>query len=176
MNKKEDFHITWSTKDTKSLTEDFINHIYDKYYISYKKDSEYYEKINNRIFAIITLIGFLVTILFGIKEIFKNQINIYLNVTFTIVTFILPSISSLLLIYLTQKGYKQKEKSREEARIECKYLVNEARIRFSKNKDNPDELEKLYKWLNEQTRQLQLSQAKNYFAFHNKMDKVDIEK
>lgn len=163
----------WSSKDVKSLTEDFINHIYDKYYLSYKKDSEYYEKINNWLFLLITVIGFLVTILLGLKEILKNQIdNTVLDTLLTITAFILPSISSVILLYLNQKGFNKKERIREEARIECKYLVNEAKIRFSKIKDNPDELECLYKWLNEQTRQLQLSQAKSYFSVHNIIGKT----
>lgn len=165
-------NTTWSSKDTKTLTEDFINHIYDKYYKSYNVDSDRYEKINNWLFLSITLIGFLVTILLGLKEIFKTQItNSIWDTIFTIIAFILPSISSLLLLYWTQKGYKQKQEIREDARIECKYIVNEARIKFSKIKEDPEELENLYKWLNEQIKQLQLSQAKNYFSIHNIMDK-----
>lgn len=161
-------NIPWSSKDTKTITEDFINHIYDKYYKSYSTDSTRYEKLNNRLYTSITLIGFLVTILLGLKEILKDETpNVFVDKTFTIIAFILPSVSSLLLMYWTQKGYKRKEEIREDARIECKYLVNEARIRFSKIKDNPEELEKLYQWLNEQIRQLQLSQAKNYFSVHN---------
>ncbi|MBI3220757.1 MAG: hypothetical protein HYZ44_14680 [Bacteroidetes bacterium] len=163
----------WATKDTKTLTEEFIDHIYDKYYNSYTEDSYRYEKLNNRLFTSITLIGFLVTILLGIKEILISKTDFpFLERLFTIVAFILPSVSSLLLLYWTQKGYKRKEELREDARIECKYIVNEARIRFSKIKDNPDELEILYKWLNEQIRQLQLSQAKNYFSVHNIIDKT----
>lgn len=164
---------SWATKDTKTLTEEFINHIYDKYYKSYNEDSDRYEKLNNRLFTSITLIGFLVTILLGMKEILISKTeNLFLDRLFTIIAFILPSVSSLLLLYWTQKGYKRKEELREDARIECKYIVNEARIRFSKIKDNPDELENLYKWLNEQIRQLQLSQAKNYFSVHNIIDKT----
>jgi hypothetical protein len=70
-------------------------------------------------------------------------------------------------LYWTQKGYKKKEEIREIARIESKYLVNIAKIRFSKIKDNQDELENLYNWLNEQVKQLQLSQANIYFSVHN---------
>ena len=163
--------ISWSTKDTKTLTEDFINHIYDKYYKSYNDDSDRYEKLNNRLFISITLIGFLVTIILGLKEILISETEFpFLDKLFTIIAFILPSVSSLLLLHWTQKGYKRKEEIREDARIECKYIVNEARIRFSNIKDNPDELEKLYKWLNEQIRLLQLSQANNYFSVHNIMD------
>lgn len=172
--KKGEFKIAWSSKDTKSLTEDFINHIYDNYYLSYRKESEYYEKIYNRLFTIISLIGFFVTIILGLKEILKSHIeNSYLDTTFTVIAFILPSVSSVLLLYLTQKGYKQKEEIREIARIECKHLVNEAIIRFSTIKDNPNDLKNLYMWLNEQVKQLQLCQAKNYFSVHNKTDKTN---
>lgn len=162
---ENDKNISWSSKDIKTLTEDFINHIYDKYYKSYIYDSNRYEKLNNLLFGSIILIGFLVTILLGLEEIL--QIN---TKVFTIIAFILPSLSSLLLLYWTQKGFKRKEELREDARIECKFIINEARIRFSKIKDDPDELENLYKWLNEQIRLLQLSQSKGYFSVHNIMD------
>lgn len=163
--------IPWSSKDTKALTEDFINHIYEKYYKSYKYDSDRYEKINNLLFTSVILIGFLVTILLGLKEILRSQLpNSTLDKTFTIIAFVLPSASSVILLFWTQKGYKRKEEIREEARIECKYIVNEARFRFSKIKDNPEELENLFRWLNKQIRQLQLSQTKNYFSVHNFTD------
>lgn len=168
---------TWSKKDTKTLTEEFINHIYDKYYKSYNRESDRYEKINNRLFTSITIIGFLVTILLGLKEILLTENNYpFLDQLLTVLAFILPSISSLLLLYWTQKGYRRKEELRESARIECKYIVDEARIRFSRIKDNPDELEKLYKSLNEQIKQLQLDQAANYFAVHNNMHKTEVAK
>lgn len=165
---KNEERNSWSNKDTKTLTEEFINHIYEAYYKSYKDESERYERINNRIFMSITIIGFLVTILIGLKEILfdKTETN-HLNIFLKIITFILPSVSSLLLLYWTQKGYKKKEEIREIARIESKYLVNIAKIRFSKIKDNQDELENLYNWLNEQVKQLQLSQANIYFSVHN---------
>lgn len=169
----EEKKIKWSLKDTKSLTEDYIDHIYDKYYLNYKQESEYFEKINDRLFLIITGIGFFVTILIGLKEIIKTQIGTTrFDFIFTLLAFILPSISSVLILYLTQKGYKRKEEIREEARIECKFLINEAKIRFSKVKDNSDELEELYNWLNEKTRQLQLNQAKNYFSVNNFIKKT----
>lgn len=168
---------TWSSKDTKTLTENFIDHIYDKYYKSYNEESERFEKLNNRLYISITLIGFLVTILLGLKEILKNKTNNhFLDTTITIITFILPSISSLLLLYWTQKGYKRKEEIREEARIECKYLVNEARIRFSQIKDDPKKLEELYIWLNERIKQLQLNQVNSYFSVHNIIDKFNDKK
>lgn len=156
----------WSTKDAKSLTEDFIDHIYYKYYESYKNESDYYEKLNNRLFAIVTSIGFLVTIIIGLKEILlANKIDIE-GVFFTIIAFILPSISSIILLYMNQKGYKRKEELREDARIQCKFLVNEAKIRFSTAKDSR-EFESIYKWLNEEIKQLQINQANEYFVVHN---------
>ncbi|TRX37817.1 hypothetical protein FNW52_02660 [Flavobacterium sp. ZT3R18] len=156
--------IEWSEKDAKSLTENFINHIDEKYYESYKSDSEYYEKINNRLFAIITIIGFLVTITIGLKGILKIEDKDAL--IFTIISFILPSVSSVILLYMNNKGFKRKEELREDARIQCKYLVNEAKIRFSTAKENV-EFENIYKWLNEEVKKLQLSQANDYFVVHN---------
>lgn len=170
MKKKEMF--PWSTMDTKQQTIKYIDYVEDYYFDSYDSESFYYEKINNLFFISVTIIGFLVTIIIGLKEILNDFINNSMfDTTVTIITFILPSVSSLLLIYWNQKGYKRKEEIREEARIECKYIVNEARIRFSKINDNPDEYEELYRWLNEQTRLLQLSQAKNYFSVHNVINK-----
>jgi hypothetical protein len=60
---------SWLEKEQKALTEEFINHIYKKYYESYNADSNRYEKLNNRLFTSITLIGFSATILIGLKEI-----------------------------------------------------------------------------------------------------------
>jgi uncharacterized membrane protein len=156
----------WSTKDAKSLTEDFIDHVYYNYYESYKSESEYYEKLNNRLFAIVTSIGFLVTIIIGLKEILLNRFDKVGDTFFTITAFVLPSISSIILLYMNQKGYKRKEELREDARIQCKFLVNEAKIRFSAAKDNV-EFENIYKWLNEETKQLQLNQTNGYFVVHN---------
>jgi hypothetical protein len=155
----------WAEKEPKSLTEDFINHVYDKYYESYKKDSEYYERINDRLFTIITIIGFLVTIIIGLKEILQLKDN----KIFTIVAFILPSISSIILLYITQKGFKRKEELREGARIQCKYLVNEAKIKFAASRESAD-FENIYRWLNEQIQHLQISQAQDYFLVHNNLN------
>ncbi|MBK9151070.1 MAG: hypothetical protein IPM26_08730 [Saprospiraceae bacterium] len=108
---KNEERNSWSNKDTKTLTEEFINHIYEAYYKSYKDESERYERINNRIFMSITIIGFLVTIPIGLKEILfdKTETN-HLNIFLKIITFILPSVSSLLLLYWTQKGYKKRKR------------------------------------------------------------------
>lgn len=174
MNTKEKFE--WASKDPKSLTEEFIDHIYEDYYKSYLYESERYERLNNRFFLSITALGFLVTLLIGLKGIFQKELeHTSLDKVFTVLAFILPSVSSLLLLYWTQKGYKRKEEIREEARIECKFMVNEARIRFSKSKDDPEAYESLYKWINDQVRQLQLSQAKGYFLVHNNRDKPTSE-
>ncbi len=172
----EEFNSTWKDKDIKSLTADFINHTYYNYYKNYKQDSERYEKINNRLFATVTIIGFSITILLGLKEILKPEIEEATITVINVLAFILPSISSVILLLMTQKGYKRKEEIREEARIECKYLVNEARMRFSTVKDNPEELKKLYQWINEQTKRLQLDQAKTFFLVHNIRDTTTINK
>jgi uncharacterized membrane protein len=162
----ENSKLDWSKKDIKSLTESFINHIYNKYYESYKSESESYEKINNRLYLIVTLIGFLVTIIIGLKEILNKQIN---GTLFTVIAFILPSISSVILLYITQKGFKRKEELREEARIQCKYLVNEAKVRFSISTES-SEFESIYRWLNEEIKKLQIEQSNNYFTVHNKTE------
>lgn len=154
---------SWASRDARMLTEDFINHIYKRYYKSYSRESGYYEKINNRLFTLVTIIGFLVTVLLGLKEILKPENE----EPFTIAAFILPSISSVLLLYMAQKGFKQKEQLREDARIRSKYLVNEAKLRFSVAKSDPD-FESIYRWLNEEVRALQVSQAGQYFNVHNK--------
>ena len=167
MKEKKD----WSLNDAETMTKNFIDHIYEHYYRSYLLDSTRYERINNWLFTSVAIIGFLVTILLGIKEILKGQIGQTGDTTLTIIAFILPSLSSVLLLYWTQKGYKKKEEIREEARIECKYYVNEARIRFTRAKENPEELEKLYHWLNEKVRRLQQNQAKSYFSVHNLMER-----
>jgi len=64
-------------------------------------------------------------------------------------------------------GYKKKEEIREQARIECKFLVNEAKIRFVEVKDDPKAMTELYVWLNQEVKKLQLSQADTYFSVHN---------
>ncbi|MGG8495818.1 hypothetical protein ACQY1Q_05340 [Tenacibaculum sp. TC6] len=169
--KENETKSAWSSKDQKSLTEDYINHVYHKYYLSYRKESEYYEKINNHLFITITIIGFVVTIILGLKGFIPEDYST-LNLAISITAFILPSVSSVLILYINQKGFKQKEELREMARIECKHLVNKAKIIFSRVKDNPDELEKLYLWLSEQVKQLQMSQARGYFSVHNITDQT----
>ncbi|WP_175621869.1 hypothetical protein [Chryseobacterium schmidteae] len=154
----------WSSENPKSSTESFINHINDKYYTSYSDESDKYEKINNRFFIWITVTGFLTTILIGIKEMVPMCYSFVMVIK--ILTFILPLVSSFLLIYLNQKGYKKKEELREQARIECKYLINEAKLRFSHAKNDTD-YEAIYRWLNQEIRQLQLNQANGYLTAHN---------
>ncbi|MFC0426163.1 hypothetical protein [Chryseobacterium scophthalmum] len=154
----------WSTENPKSSTESFINHINDKYYLSYSDESDKYEKINNLFFIWITITGFLTTILIGIKEMLPMCYSFVIVIK--ILTFILPLVSSFLLIYLNQKGYKKKEELREQARIECKYLINEAKLRFSHAKNDTD-YEAIYRWLNQEIRQLQLNQANGYLTVHN---------
>lgn len=160
----------WSNKDTKSLTEDFINHIYSKYYKSYNEGSNLYQKINNSLYIIITIIGFSVTLLIGLKEIIPEKID---ETLINVVIFILPSISSVLLVIINQKGFRQLETLREDARIKCKYLVNEAKIKFSTAQSDSD-YELIYKWLNEEVRILQLNQANEYYSAQNKL--VDSER
>lgn len=120
----------------------------------------------------ITVIGFLVTILLGLKELLiEIGQSEYMERIFTIVTFILPSLSSFLLVYWSQKGYKKKEETREEARIQCKFIVNEAKIRFAAINNNPQEYERLYNWLNEQIHDIQIGQVKNYYSVHNQLQR-----
>lgn len=159
--KEEKFSDIWQTKAPKQLTEDFINHIYTHYHNEYDKESVRYEKKNNRIFLWVAVIGLLTTLFIGLQGFFPS-IEIWLKVT----TFILPLISSFLLIYATQKGYKRKEELRENARIQSKFLVDSARIKFAMAKTDADYLD-IYQWLNEEVRKLQLNQATEYFTVHN---------
>lgn len=159
--KEEKFSDIWQTKAPKQLTEDFINHIYTHYHNEYDKESVRYEKKNNRIFLWVAVIGLLTTLFIGLQGFFPS-IEIWLKVT----TFILPLISSFLLIYATQKGYKRKEELRENARIQSKFLVDSARIKFTMAKTDADYLD-IYQWLNEEVRKLQLNQATEYFTVHN---------
>jgi multidrug efflux pump subunit AcrB len=149
------------------MTLKFINHVYDNYYKSYLKDSEKYEKINNRLVMAITILGFLVSIIIGLNKILEKNFPDSKD-TFTIISFVLPSLSSILLMYLTQKGFKRKEELRENARIESKYLINEAKIRFAMAKDD-EEYRQIYVWLNEKINKLQQNQAKEYFVVHNNL-------
>lgn len=161
------FADTWQDKDSKEMTQAFINHLYNMYYNRYKKDAEYYERINNFLFGLITTIGFLITIIVGIQEVLKDELAGVPTKMLTIATFILPSLSSMILMYMSQKGFKKKEEIREEARIESKFLLNEAKIRFAKYKDNCDEMENLYNWLNQHMRELQIKHSKSFFTVHN---------
>lgn len=155
----------WANQDPKTMTLKFINHVYDNYYKSYLKDSEKYEKINNRLVMAITILGFLVSVIIGLNKILVEKYS-NLKDTFTIISFVLPSISSILLMYLSQKGFKRKEELRESARIGSKYFINEAKIRFSIAKDD-DEYRQIYIWLNAKINEIQLKQANGYFAVHN---------
>lgn len=158
---KETFRNIWSSKEPKQLTEDFINHIYTNYHNEYDKESVRYEKKNNCIFLSVAVIGLLITLCVGLQGFFPC-IESWLKVA----TFILPLISSFLLIYSTQKGYKRKEELRENARIQSKFLVDNARIKFAMAKTDADYL-KIYEWLSEEVRKLQLNQATEYFTVHN---------
>lgn len=109
----------------------------------------------------IAIIGLLIALSVGLQE-FVPCFGKWLK----IVTFILPLIFSFLLIYATQKGYKRKEELRENARIQSKFLVDNARIKFAMAKNDSDYLN-LYQWLSEEIRKLQLNQATEYFTVHN---------
>ena len=156
------FSDSWQTKDPKQLTEDYINHIYKYYQKEYDKESGKYEKWNNLIFVSIAVIGLLITALVGLQEFFPC-----LKKGFKIATFILPLVSSFLLLYSNQKGYKRKEELRENARIYSKYLVDNARIKYTLAKTDSDFLE-IYQWLSEEVQRLQLNQATEYFTVHNR--------
>ncbi|WP_343658871.1 hypothetical protein [Chryseobacterium sp.] len=155
----------WSSENPQSATKSFIDYIDKEYYNSYLDESEKYEKVNNHFFIWITATGFLTTILLGVKEMVSIAFD--LAIVFKVLTFILPLVSSFLLIYSSQKGYKKKEELREQARIECKYLINEAKLKFSHAKSDTD-YETIYRWLNQEIRQIQLNQADGYLTAHNK--------
>lgn len=160
----------WVAQDIKSLTSDFINYVDDFYYKQYKSESEYFEKINNRLFLTITILGFLVILLIGIKGILAGYISNATEIIFTVLSFIIPSISSIILLYLNQKGFKEKEIIREEGRIQSKFLINEAKARFAVANNDKD-FENIYQWLNNKIKTLQENQSKVYFTSHNKFEK-----
>lgn len=161
MKKKKNFQESWSSNNPKELTEYYINHIYTFYQKEYNKESLKFERKNNFIFLSVALISLLITLLVGLQDYFPK-----IQLELKIVTFILPLISSFLLLYTNQKGYKRKEELREYARIYSKYLVDSARIEFAVAKTDSDFL-KLYLWLNEEIKRLQLNQATEYFTIHN---------
>ncbi|MBK8551864.1 MAG: hypothetical protein IPL53_12675 [Ignavibacteria bacterium] len=157
----------WSEMSTRDQTKSFIDYVNKAYYESYLDESERYERINFWSHMSIVIIGFLVTILIGLTKILPEWNEFQ---PLEIIIFILPSVSSVIVLYVSQRGYRQKEQIRETARIECKKLVNEARIRFSICKDQSDYLI-LYNWLNEEVRRLQLQQAESYFGSHENTNK-----
>ncbi|MCX6306929.1 MAG: hypothetical protein NT040_18335 [Bacteroidetes bacterium] len=157
----------WHEKTIREQTLGFIQYIEAKYYKDYLRESERYERLNFRAHMLIVVLGFSVTIIFGIKKIFDFRDLWMLNV-FDLATLILPSVSSVAMLYISQRGYKKKEEIRENARIECKYLLNEARIRFGTCHGDPDYLN-LYRWLNIEIKGLQLLQASAYFQSESKM-------
>jgi hypothetical protein len=159
----------WHEKEIAEQTRSFIQYIDDKYYKSYHEESKRYERLNFRAHMLIVILGFSVTILLGIKKIFDLSEPFISNV-FDLATLILPSVSSVIMMYISQRGYKKKEEIRENARIECKYLVNDARIKYSVCK-NDDDYMQLYIWLNSEIKRLQLAQARNYFQAENEMIK-----
>lgn len=162
---KSDNSTPWSSNDIKTLTESYIDHVYNKYYKSYLHESEYYEKWNNVLFFAITSIGFMVTISLGLYELFsKYDLFQEYSVILKVFALVFPTVSSFLVVYSQKKGLKKKEDIRENARIECKHLVNEARMKFVKHQNNDEKLEKLYLWLNNEVKKLQSSQASEYFG------------
>lgn len=152
----------WYNLSTKEQTISFIDKIENNYYQSYKAESEKYEKNNNCYYTWIVLLGFLTSVLLGTKSMLNISNPTYLTFL-DLVIFLLPTISSTLLMIVTQRGYKQKEIIRENARIISKSLVYEARIRLSLCKEDK-EFADLYLWLNKQIEQIQLNQASGYFT------------
>ena len=161
MEKNKNFQESWSSNNPKELTQSYINHIYTFYQKEYDKESVKFERKNNLIFLLVALIGLLITLLVGLQNFFPK-----IQQELKIVTFILPLTSSFLLLYSNQKGYRRKEELREYARIYSKYLVDNARIEFAAAKTDSDFL-KLYLWLSEEIKRLQLNQAAEYFTIHN---------
>lgn len=159
----------WSELPIKAQTASYIDHVNEKYYRSYLSDSERFERINNRYHLLIVLIGFLTTILLALKSRLAF-LDPHFNLIVDIVTLCLPSISATMLLYVTQKGFKNKEALRENARIACKHLVNKARIDFASCQTD-DDYKKVYYWLNDEIRNLQLSQANGHFVSQEGMNK-----
>ena len=159
----------WETLSVKEQTSNYINHVYDKYYNSYLQDSERLERINNRLHLLIVVIGFIDTIILGLQEkILQPCPNLKLSLE--IITLSLPSLASVLLLYVTQRGFKKKEELRENARIICKYLVNKAKIDFASCKSD-EEYKAIYNWLNDEVQKMQLNQANEYFVSQGDMNK-----
>jgi len=159
----------WNELSIKDQTSNYIDHVYKEYYGSYLLDSERFERINNRYHLLIVLTGFLTTILLALKDkiefIYPN-----LNLGIVVCTLCLPSIGSVLLIYVTQRGFKKKEELRENARIRCKYVVNKAKIDFTSCKTD-EEYKTVYNMLNEECQKLQMDQANGYFVSQDSMNK-----
>ncbi|KXH78462.1 hypothetical protein [Chryseobacterium kwangjuense] len=162
----------WPTQSVKDQTIAFINHVYKYCYKSYKNESEKYEKKYDCLYFVITAIGFAVTILIGLQKILEAHIGPLGDLFITCSIFILPSVSSVLLLLMNQKGFKKKLELREEARIYSKYLINEAKIRFGASTSD-EEYQEIYKWLNTEIKKLQESQAKGYMAVHNVSEKTN---
>lgn len=156
----------WAKQGVKDQTMDFIDHIYVSYYKSYEKESDFFENIGNWLYMGITVIGFLVTILIGLQKILVGYITPLGEVIITICVFILPSLSSVLLLYMNQKGFKKKLELREKARIYSKYLINNAKIQFAAAVSDED-YKKIYLWLNDEIKKLQESQVEGYIEVHN---------
>ncbi|MFZ4931545.1 hypothetical protein [Chryseobacterium sp. Mn2064] len=168
--KPEKHSDVWFTQGVKDQTVTFINHVYDKYYKSYDRESDRFGKIHNCLYVLITVMGFLTTILIGLQKILEEYICAEVKLMMTVCIFLLPSISSVLLLYMNQKGFKRKFELREEARIHSKYLINEAKLRFSVAVQDK-EYEDVYRWLNSEIKNLQESQAQSYIKAHNITEK-----
>ena len=151
----------WNELTVKDQTISYINHIEEKYYRSYLKESEDFERINNIFHLLIIVSGFLTTIILALKGKFEF-INHNLNLVTEIITLSLPSIGAVMLLFVNQRGYKRKEELRENARIKCKYLLNKAKIDFTQCQTDED-YKNLYYWLNDEIKKLQLYQSSGYF-------------
>ena len=158
----------WPEQSTREQTIKFIEYVDKNYHKDYDKESQKYQFRNFISHMAIIVIGFLVTIIIGLKhmDVFDNPDTIKMM---EVVSFILPSVSSVILLYISQRGFKKKEEIRENARNKCKYLVNEARIRFSKCVSQ-DDFFGLYQWLNKEIEKLQTTQSDDYFGAQGKMN------
>lgn len=167
----ETINQKWHEQSTAEQTRSFIDYINEKYYKSYLYESERFERLNFWTHMSIVLLGFSVTIILGIKKIFGFTDPLISNI-FDMAILILPSVSSVIMMYISQRGFKKKEEIRENARIECKYLINEARLKYSFCHSEEDYM-KLYHWLNVAVKHLQLAQAESYFQAESKMVKEE---
>lgn len=136
-----------NNKSIKELTKSLIDSLYYTHYKRYLRESQRYGWIINTSSLTIIIFGFLTTLFLGLREMLTLSPGC--QKTMYILAFILPSVSSVILIFVNQNDYRRKEELRENARVYVNHLINEAKARFSGAKDDKDYLD-IYQWLNEE--------------------------